>query len=47
MKGENTDVHVGYHYRRLAEPVLTGIYECNSRYLLYFPLICHIYFKNY
>lgn len=29
--GGHRDETVGYHYRRLKEPILTGIYECSSR----------------
>jgi len=27
------DPTIGYFYRQLPEPVMTGIYECNSRYV--------------
>lgn len=29
------DPKVGYHYRRLHERVITGIYECNQKWELY------------
>jgi hypothetical protein len=32
--GGVVDPTVGYYYRRLPEPVMTGIYECNSKYVL-------------